>query len=96
MLPLVVSMADWDDMYGFVSLPKSKNAETGQVCQILWLPPPVIRTCNIKAKSLQNLIYMKQKRKIQKKTTQGKSYCCKTKNLIQITDHSSPQPPNLT
>ena len=60
-------MAYWADMYGFVSLPKSKNAETAQVCQILWPPHPVIRTCNIKARSLQNLIYMQQKRQIQKK-----------------------------
>lgn len=34
-------MVDWDDMYGFAALPKSKIAEIALVCQALWQPPPV-------------------------------------------------------
>jgi len=34
-------MVDWDDMYGFAALPKSKIAEIALVCQTLWPPPPV-------------------------------------------------------
>ena len=80
-------MAYWADMYGFVSLPKSKNAETGQVCQILWLPPPVIITFNIKARSLQNVIYMQQKRQIQKKKKKRQKLLLENKKFD--TDHSS-------
>jgi hypothetical protein len=40
-LPPEGSMVDWDDMYDFAALPKSKIAEIALVCPTLWQPPPV-------------------------------------------------------